>query len=887
MNLSTRLTGAMISLVLLTALAVGYLSYRNLEAIVIPAEATRLDARARIQAAVLDSYVRWARADILAGTSLASLEGFLRARLAGGIDPLDGTKETIWRERYTQNFVAQLKAKPEYTQFRLIGVADGGREIIRVDRFGPSGKIRIVPDGELQAKGDRAYFKDTIRLRPGEVYISQIELNQERGTTQLPHLPVIRVGTPIFGPDGKPFGIIIINIDMRPALAELRRSAREHGFVYLVNEVGDYLVHPDTAHEFGRQLGRPYRIQNEFPALDPEAKDSANPASEVRNGAGKDFVMGSLRTRLAGGPQITIVDSLPLDVVLASAATVEQSSLIGAIIAALCAGLLAALTARSLTQPLRSLTHSLEHFSGEEAIDVPEKAAGEIGVLARALKRMADAVREKTATIRQYAEREKLYIAAAESASDAIFTVDLAGAITTWNEAAERLFGYSAEEAIGKHVSFLATSEQRKEQETNFARIKRGERIENFETTRMRKDGATLHLSYNYSPVLSTSGEIVGASAIARDITARKQAEEMFRMAVEASPGAMIMADQSGKIVLVNAETERMFGYERGELIGRPVEILVPKPLRDMHVQHRNTYSVQPSRRIMGAGRDLFGVRKDGSEVAIEIGLNPIKTMNGLVVLAAIVDITERKHHETAMAERTAELQRSNAELEQFAYVASHDLQEPLRMVASYAELLADRYQGKLDERADKYIGYAVDGAKRMQRLVNDLLTYSRVGTQGLPLQSTEMSTVVGHTLRSLKPKIDAVGAEIVVDVLPTVDADEVQLGQVFQNLVANALKFNSSGKTPRVHIGAKPSPQGWTFFVEDNGIGIDGQYSERVFQMFQRLHDRETYEGSGIGLTIAKKIVERHGGRIWFESEPGKGATFFFTLPATKEKAA
>lgn len=208
-------------------------------------------------------------------------------------------------------------------------------------------------------------------------------------------------------------------------------------------------------------------------------------------------------------------------------------------------------------------------------------------------------------------------------------------------------------------------------------------------------------------------------------------------------------------------------------------------------------------------------------------------------------------------------------------------------MVASYAELLADRYQGKLDERADKYISYAVDGAKRMQRLVNDLLTYSRVGAQGHPLQPTDTATVLGHALRSLQPKIKAAGAEVIVEKLPVVNADEMQLGQVFQNLVGNALKFGRPGEHPRVRVGAQPSPQGWTFFVEDNGIGIDGQYSERIFQMFQRLHDREAYEGSGIGLTIAKKIVERHGGRIWFESEAGKGTTFFFTIPATEEKAA
>ena len=219
MNLSTRLTIAMVSLVLLTVAAVGYLSYRNLEAAIVPAEMTRLDARARMQAAVLDSHVRWARADVLAATGSTALDSYLHAHFAGGTDPRDGSKEAVWLDRFARVLVSQLKAKPEYNQFRLIGIADGRREILRVDRSGAGGTIRIVPDGELQQKGDRPYLKNTASLPRGEVYVSPIELNQEHGAVETPHLPVIRLGTPIFGPDGKVFGIIIVNIDMRPAFA--------------------------------------------------------------------------------------------------------------------------------------------------------------------------------------------------------------------------------------------------------------------------------------------------------------------------------------------------------------------------------------------------------------------------------------------------------------------------------------------------------------------------------------------------------------------------------------------------------------------------------------------------------------------------------------------
>lgn len=237
--------------------------------------------------------------------------------------------------------------------------------------------------------------------------------------------------------------------------------------------------------------------------------------------------------------------------------------------------------------------------------------------------------------------------------------------------------------------------------------------------------------------------------------------------------------------------------------------------------------------------------------------------------------IKEAARRKAAMAD----LERSNQELEQFAYVASHDLQEPLRMVASYTQLLAQRYEGQLDEKANKYIGYIVEGATRMQQLVNDLLQLSRVGTRGAPFEPTDCNEVVQQVLKSLKRTIAETKAGIVVDDLPVVQADAIQLGQVFQNLIANALKFRGDDP-PAVRISAKKNETAWTFQVQDNGIGIDPSFHDRIFIIFQRLHERGKYEGTGIGLAIVKKIVERHGGRIWIESQEGKGASFFFSIP-------
>jgi light-regulated signal transduction histidine kinase (bacteriophytochrome) len=305
----------------------------------------------------------------------------------------------------------------------------------------------------------------------------------------------------------------------------------------------------------------------------------------------------------------------------------------------------------------------------------------------------------------------------------------------------------------------------------------------------------------------------------------------------------------------------------------------VPERLRAVHADHRQGYLKELQARPMGIGRDLYGLRKDGSEFPIEIGLTPIRTEEGVLVIATIVDITERKHAEEALLRRTDDLRRSNAELEQFAYVSSHDLQEPLRMVSSYVQLLAKRYKGRLDEDADVFIGFAVEGAARMQQLINDLLVYSRVGTQAKPFAHTDLEMVFDHAIANLQVSIQESQAVITHDPLPSLWADPVQMVQLLQNLIGNAIKF-CTATPPRVHIRAERQQAAWRFSVQDNGIGIDPKFAERIFIIFQRLNTRAEYAGTGIGLAICKKIVERHGGRIWAEPATEQGSIFLFTVP-------
>ena len=264
--------------------------------------------------------------------------------------------------------------------------------------------------------------------------------------------------------------------------------------------------------------------------------------------------------------------------------------------------------------------------------------------------------------------------------------------------------------------------------------------------------------------------------------------------------------------------------------------------------------------------------------------LSPLESDDGLLVTAAIRDLTAlRKKANADLRKKIAELDRSNEELAQFAYIASHDLQEPLRMVASYTQLLSRRYKGKLDADADEFIAFAVDGASRMQRLIQDLLAYSQVGTKGTELIETSSEEAMQQALRNLCGAIESGGAMVTHDPLPLVLADEMQLVQLFQNLIGNGVKYQAPG-IPRVHISAvRDDEQRWLFSVRDNGLGINPMYFDRIFGMFQRLHKRQEFAGTGIGLAICKKIVERHGGGISVESQPGQGSTFLFSLAGTE----
>ncbi len=635
MTLTTRLAIAMSLLVAIAVSAVGWLSYRNLEQVILPRVLDRVEAHSQQVAFYLQSYVSGARGDIASFRSATAVVGLVHAHFAaGGIDPVDGLSEKTWRERIAERLLAELKAKPAYAQFRVIGIADGGREIVRADRSGPSGAVRLVPDGQLQRKGDRPYFKETIGLQANEIYVSALDLNQENGVIETPHVPTIRVATPLPGSDGKLFGIIIINVDMRPALERVRSSPRLGGDVYAVGKEGDYLVNPDRGREFGSQLGTPINWRADFPDLTPAAGATQSIARIVRDQAGRLGGVVLAPVLLADKEWIGVIETVPNATFMAAPATIRQSTLLVGAIAVLGAAALAVLIARSLTGPIRRLTAAVEGGGSNIPIAVPVDARSETSVLARAFARVIGEANAKTAALERevqehrrteaardhYAARERIFSAAVESSSDSVVTYSLDGIISGWNPAAERLYGYTAAETVGRNIDSLVPPDRLGETHDILRRTSCGEAVEPFETVRRRKDGSAVEISLGASPIKAPSGAIIGASTTARDISESRRTQralhqqiEERRRIFETSQDLILVTDPKGVLVQVSPSSQAILGYAPEDMIGHSaIDFILDEDLDNTREEMRAARRGQHTRNF-----DSRYVHSDGRIVTL------------------------------------------------------------------------------------------------------------------------------------------------------------------------------------------------------------------------------------------------------------------------------
>jgi len=930
MKLSSRMALAMVVLVALTALAVGLLSYHSVRSAVLPRAAERAEVHARVLATTLSSSVSGAREDIMGFQKAVALFGMVRAHAAGGVDPQDNTTEATWAARIANRFVAELMAKKSYDKFRIIR-ADG-RESVRVDRSGPNGEVRVVPDGELQQKVDRPYFTAALATPTDQVYVSPVELNQEHGASAVPHIPVLRVAKRVDMPDGKPFGIVIINVDMRPIFREIAAGAQPGSQVYIIDELGNYLLNPDTAKEYAVDLGKPQRWQSDYPAMVPLFPADKAKSLFLIGDNNEESLVSLASVRLADGPRVGILEVSPFSAVMAPALAVGRSTLLVGLAAVLCATVLAILLARSLTRPLVQMTQAVEAFTrdqsgalptvgGDQSITLPE-GSGEIGVLATAFRRMMAEVKEKTASLEKaiaehsraeaelerHFDRERLLSAAVQSSNDSIITLTLDGVVTSWNPAAERLFGWTAEEMLGRSIDRIVAEDRRHELEYIFDTIARSEILEDFETVRLDRDGREITLSLSVAPIKLASGAVIGACSLARDITEANEAKERLKLeiaerrriaevldnTINSMADAVLVGDRHANIVLCNPTAQRVMNIRLGM-----------NPMQWTHAQEIFAADgVTPipleQRPLM---RAVCGESFENYEITVRyphlpkpvtfistggpIRLGAQDSAGGVVV-----------YHDVSEARETERQLRQAQKMESVGQLTggvAHDFNNILTVITGTIEILEE---GVADRPELAAIAKMIDdAAERGSQLTRNLLAFSR--RQPLQPRKTNVNELVVEAARLLRPTL---GENVEIEAMLDDNAslaliDPSQLTTSLLNLAINARDAMPSGgkltfETADVvlddgYAAMNPDTRPGAYVmiaVSDNGSGIPGAIIDKVFEPF--FTTKAPGKGTGLGLSMVYGFVKQSEGHIKIYSEEGHGTTIKIYLPRATDQA-
>ncbi|MBW2173991.1 MAG: PAS domain S-box protein [Deltaproteobacteria bacterium] len=487
--------------------------------------------------------------------------------------------------------------------------------------------------------------------------------------------------------------------------------------------------------------------------------------------------------------------------------------------------------------------------------------------------------------LRESEERHRTVLLACP---DPVVVYDMEGKSTYINPAFTQVFGWPPEELLGKKLDYVP-EENWPETEVMIDKVKAGESFSDVESRRYTKEGEIIDVSISAGIFLDSDGIPLGSVHILRDITDRKRieaalrdSEQRHRIVMEACPDPVVVYDMEGRCTYTNPAFTTVFGWTPGERLGRKLD----------YVPEENWPETEVMIEKVKVGESFSDVEsrrhtKDGEIIDVSVSAGIYLNRDEIPVGSVHIlrNITQRKLAEERLEETMAELQRSNTELQQFAYVASHDLQEPLRKVQAFGNRLKSKYAEALDERGLDYVDRMQNAAKRMQSLINNLLTLSRITTKAQPFVQVNLADVVRGVVADLELHVERAGGHVEAGDMPTIDADPTQMRQLLQNLINNALKFHEPEKNPVVKIHSQLMNETCKITVEDNGIGFDEKYLDRIFAVFQRLHGRGKYDGTGVGLTICQKIAERHGGSITANSTPGRGATFIVTLPVKHKR--
>jgi PAS domain S-box-containing protein len=773
-------------------------------------------------------------------------------RLLAAVDPpaIEAAAQDL-----SNSYAVLVRRKGIYEQIRFVDPT--GRELVRVN-WSDNGAV-IASKDQLRHSVTRRALAAALGLEAGQVFISPFMLEADDGTITDPIVPVLRFGAPVFDSSGDLRGAILVNYFGRRILDGLRsiETGGREG-LWLLNDDGFWLLGPSRESEWTFHF--PDREGQSFASVHPEAWERIRQGSE-----GQIEVGGSLysyvRTRtdaLRGMP----AGFFPTFYIVAYASTSEREAQVAPL----------------LRQSLLTLGAFGALLAGAALI---------------AIRKAAD---HQVAEERRRAS-EARFRAVAENATDGVINADGEGRITYFNPAAERMFARSAADVLGRPLSVLMPDRFVAAHEAALRRVAAGGERRILDTGPVdfvgrRRDGEEFPVELSLASATVEGGLVF--MGILRDVTRRNQAERQirerearFRALVEAAPDATVIADVDGRIVRVNAQTERLFGYDRDALVGMRVEALLPERFRTQHERHRADYAGQPRVRPMGAGLDLFGLRADGSEFPVSISLSPVSTDEGMMVIAAVRDVTEQRAAERAIQDLNERLTRDNTELEvvnreleAFSYSVSHDLRGPLRAIDGFSQALLEDCGAALDEVGRDHLARVRRAAQRMGHLIDDLLKLSRVARADLAIEPVDLSALAETILGGLATTEPERRARITVEPGLVALGDRRLLAIALENLLGNAWKFTSRRDLAEIAFGREEQDGRAVFFVRDNGAGFDMAHADQLFRAFQRLHDTRAFPGSGIGLATVQRVIHKHGGRVWATAEVGRGATFYFALP-------
>jgi PAS domain S-box-containing protein len=522
--------------------------------------------------------------------------------------------------------------------------------------------------------------------------------------------------------------------------------------------------------------------------------------------------------------------------------------------------------------------------------DVSERRKAERD-LREARDELEDRVRERTAEVAQANDelrKNAKQLADAQKISHmGSWEWDLQTNTITWSDELYRIYGLTRKEFVASYEGFI--NRVHPDDRQNVSKVidaaYKSHKTFSFYHRIVQPSGKERMIHASGEVVLE-AGKAVRMIGTAQDVTELKQTEDAlqasegkFRSVAESTSDGIVLADQAGMIISWNEGAGKIFGYTQEEVMGKALTCLMPERYKQAHIHGLKHYMETGKDHVVGKTIEVYGLRKGGEEFPLQLSLCTWETSSQKFFAGIMRDVSEQKEIEEALQIRSRELERSNAELRQFAYIASHDLQEPLRMVRTYTQLLEKRYRDTFNAEGKEFVTFVVDGVARMQELINDLLAYSKIGHGSKVFEDVELEEVFSSTLSNLQVAIKESMAEVTHDRLPSIHGCKREFCELFQNLISNAIKFHRQ-HPPKIHVSAKQKENEWVFSVADNGVGIEPQYFERIFVIFQRLYGKTEYPGSGIGLAICKKVVENHGGRIWVESNVGMGSTFFFSIP-------